>query len=500
MQKIILIFLFLNCNTVNSQTNNLVPNPSFEEYGQCNLGFTNVDVYNPYNGYSHNSVKDWHQPTWGTSDYFHECASGVGQVGVPNNIHGNLNAKDGKAYMGVYAFYRLDTSNMVLGTEYREYIITQLNKKLEAGKSYCVSFYASTSQKVVGSQWTIYATNSFGAYFSSTLDTAYSTYPKPEGLIRVTPPIVPQVEATETMEELGRWYLVQGTFIAQGGEQYITIGNFKNDIETFAHSKKIVSGVVQADHSYFSYYYIDKVSVYEMDKLHLFKDTLHICAQSLPKQVKSIYEIDTYQWSTGETSAAGTVTGTGTYTVSGSLDGCPILDTIEVVLDDPLVVDLGAEKVNNCEVGQLQPVVLRNVGQLPNYVWSLPSLGEDSLVVKYPNTYRLTSTNACGSFVDEVEILGCEPSDIYVPNVFKPDAIGENNHFMAYGWNWTFETLQVFDAWGHLVYSETNPIRGWDGYIKDKKANTGVYVWILTYHGINDDKILKKYGDVTVVW
>ncbi|MGQ0828229.1 MAG: T9SS type A sorting domain-containing protein [Bacteroidota bacterium] len=94
-----------------------------------------------------------------------------------------------------------------------------------------------------------YATDGIGAYFS---DTAILTSSF------VVLPFTPQVYnpsgniITDTMN----WTKVGGSFIAVGGERYIIIGNFKNDLTT---NTSIVngSGMVQNNGGF----YIDDVSV-----------------------------------------------------------------------------------------------------------------------------------------------------------------------------------------------------------------------------------------------
>jgi hypothetical protein len=501
MQKIILIALLLYCFTSTAQIFNYVPNSGFEEHYRCPIGLDGLDRYY-WGNYSQDILEYWYQPSNGTTDYFHECSNY--DMGVPDNFFGYQEAKEGKAYIGLLAYHvRYEYPDSFV---YREYAHTKLLKPLEADKTYCVSFYAALDRDSILSNEvsTIYATKSLGINISKTLDTFYT--PLKYGLIPVIPPLEPQIEATEYLEEYGKWYLIRGLYKAKGGEQYITIGNFRNNEETLAMSKILHYGdTLLESHEYVSYYFIDKVTIYEENANLLFAEkNIQLCIDSLPKQIKSSSILDSYQWSTGQTSAAVTVTGAGKYSVVGSIEGCPVVDTIEVTVDEPLTVDIGEERIVNCKFGITTPIILRNNGPLPQYAWSInypiyESMA-DSFVVTKPNTYRLFSKNTCGSYYDEVLIVGCPESGIYVPNVFKPDAIGENANFMPSGWSWVFENLQVFDAWGHQVYSETNPTRGWDGYIEGKKANIGVYVWILTYHGIYDDKILKKYGDVTVVW
>jgi len=62
--------------------------------------------------------------------------------------------------------------------------------------------------------------------------------------------------------------LIADTIIATGGEKYITIGNFSNDLQT---SDTLIGNTVFT----FAYYYIDDVSVYYCDTI-VVVDTLSI--------------------------------------------------------------------------------------------------------------------------------------------------------------------------------------------------------------------------------
>jgi hypothetical protein len=492
MPKISLLLIgLLLTNIAVAQVKNLVPNGNFEEYLKIPTGFSEINRFSEPT----KSLNNWFCPSYGTSDYFHQATPT--ETGIPQNSIGYQPAKDGKAYAGFLLFYTNDTT--VSSNETREYLSVKLTKPLEAGKTYCISFYASSADKFTYNiQASIYASKAIGVYLSSTLDTIYSSLTNNAGLI----PVTPQIEDTEIMDDLERWYLVSGNYVAQGGEQWLTIGNFNDELSTISKSKKIIIvSYNEPEYTCFSYYYVDKIGVYEESDITLFRDSsIAICSNSLPYQLNTPFPLDSYHWSTGGNSPAVTIDKAGLYSMYGSLDGCMVRDSFKITLDDPIDVDLGEDVIYNCLNGVLQPVKLQNKTPLLDNDWLFSSSNLDTIVVSYPNFYQLTSKNACGTFSDEVELKGCEPSDIYVPNVFKPDAISENNHFRAYGLNWVFESLQVFDVWGHQVYSESNPTQGWDGYVRGKLANSGVYMWILTYHKYDSDILLRKYGDVKLVW
>ncbi|MFN0016046.1 MAG: gliding motility-associated C-terminal domain-containing protein, partial [Saprospiraceae bacterium] len=68
---------------------------------------------------------------------------------------------------------------------------------------------------------------------------------------------------------------------------------------------------------------------------------------------------------------------------------------------------------------------------------------------------------------------------VFVPNVFSPDQDGLNDLFLPNFAPVAFEQyrLDVYDRWGSLVFSTTNPGDGWDGRHRGMLCAMGVYVY-----------------------
>lgn len=221
---LILLLLILFCKY--SFTQNLVPNPSFEDTIQCPAGTS-----------SFNSSMNWISPTIASPDHFHSC--NTSNVGVPSNGFGWQTARTGNSYTGI------TTSDFVSSNEYREYIQCELISPLNAGQQYEVSFFVSLSE---GSGK---ACDNIGAYLSSTQISSSSNLTllySPQITSPINDPITSKTEWTE----------ITGTFIATGGEKYITIGVFTTNANT---NWVNVSGGWLFE----PYYYIDDVSVFKVD-------------------------------------------------------------------------------------------------------------------------------------------------------------------------------------------------------------------------------------------
>jgi len=221
---------------------NLVPNPSFEILDTCPT--TEGQLFHAI---------PWFSPTYNTinypmSDFFNTCAPQfpVGAnvpVGVPFNCRGYEYPHTGNSYAGACVYSDYD--------ETREYISVKLNYKLQPGLTYCLGYYVSLSnydttiQPNGGSRFAI---DCMGIYISDTIIHLNTWYAIP-----VTPQIINP--PSNFLSDTTNWMLVSGTYIAHGGEQYITIGNFKNDSNTQSYN----FGNIIPNHG--AYYYIDDVSV-----------------------------------------------------------------------------------------------------------------------------------------------------------------------------------------------------------------------------------------------
>lgn len=217
--------MFLFKNEFVSQTN-LIKNSSFEQYTnlQCTGGFT--------------TITDW--STIQSPDYFSVyCPNNF--RGVPINTFGNSYAKNGNSYVGIEVYYDHPT------IEIKEYIYQHLSAPLKADTTYCLSFFlkfasnTTISIKNVGSLFTVNAPSTGGAWYMAA---------------------TPQVQNTASFyTDTTNWVELQGCFIAQGGEEYLTIGNFNSNINTdtaTAYSNNPLTGTG----SHISYYYIDSVSLW----------------------------------------------------------------------------------------------------------------------------------------------------------------------------------------------------------------------------------------------
>jgi hypothetical protein len=235
VKKFLLLFYSL-LFSANVFGQNLVPNPSFEVFSAC------PDTFVGSGGSNLSACNFWMNPGGFTPDYLNGCDTNIAnpRYGVPINQYGFQYAKTGTAYSGVISSY------LYTGDSVREYIEVKLLDSLIAGKNYLVSFFVSLADR------SRYAANDIGVFFSDTL-ISMSSYPYPL-------PFTPQIQNnpfSNPLTDTTNWIEIKDTFTAQGGEQYILIGNFKNDANTDTTN----IDVTNPDTDPWAYYYIDYVSV-----------------------------------------------------------------------------------------------------------------------------------------------------------------------------------------------------------------------------------------------
>lgn len=222
-----LLLLLMMTSPVSSQ--NLVPNPSFEEF---RYDWFNMTLYCCADHWLPSWRREWQQWPYCHDDYvtiLSECYNYY-YLQTPRTGYGQV-------YTIVFHYP---------GIPQRRYNQVKLKQQLKPDAQYCVSFYVKLYRL------SHYAVGNFSAYFSN--DTLYPS--APQTCLFLTPQIdisVPIV--TDTVN----WLKISGNFIAQGNENFIAIGNFLDDQNT---NYAICNN---SPYSSSSVYFFDDVAVYPCD-------------------------------------------------------------------------------------------------------------------------------------------------------------------------------------------------------------------------------------------
>jgi OOP family OmpA-OmpF porin len=251
-RKILFIFLILSSI---GKAQSLVVNGDFEEFRSCPIDFNQSNLY---------SISNWMQVGIGTPDYFNACSR---QVGVPKNVFGNEPAHSGSGYAGLILF-------SVKDKEYREYLFTKLTKKLNRGDVVCVEAYLSCAE------YAQCIADQFGFHFSE------QPFTNTGG---TSLNLIPSINGPRLFfyDNPNGWLKVGNVYTAQGGEEYLTIGNFSSDKNT-----KVLKRTAQnVGFSEWAYVYIDDVTVRQVkrkEECSCENDMLAETVVNPPNQLKEV--------------------------------------------------------------------------------------------------------------------------------------------------------------------------------------------------------------------
>ena len=129
-----------------------------------------------------------------------------------------------------------------------------------------------------------------------------------------------------------------------------------------------------------------------------------------------------------------------------------------------------------------------------NYLWQDGSFA-DSYTVNKEGLYWVNAKNTDGcSAADSIKIIS-DCGEIYFPSAFTPNGDYRNDFFGPLGnlaaiKNYSFI---IYDRWGNIVFSTTNPFIKWDGYSKSRVKNNGAtYVWFAHFDYREQINIQRK--------
>ncbi|MGB7394817.1 MAG: OmpA family protein [Pricia sp.] len=223
----IFVFIFFFSTVISSQ--NLVLNPSFEEFEACPARLGNFAA----------DVRFWSVPTEGSTDYFNACSTAMG---TPINFNGEQSADFGQGYAGLYLYAPDD---------YREYLQAELLETLESGKEYRISFYISLAERsdfAVREFGVLFAKDKLEIHIKKELSKGHWYRQKGNAYNYM------EIRYTQFYSDTEDWVEISTRFTAKGTERFLILGNFENNARTRKFETK-------PDAKQGAYYYVDRVKV-----------------------------------------------------------------------------------------------------------------------------------------------------------------------------------------------------------------------------------------------
>jgi len=229
----------LFCCEAKTQTN-LVYNGDFEIYDTC------PTITSSPGNYQIEHCLGWYSPTYATSDYYNSCAVAI--VEVPQNGFGFQIPFLGNAYCGILNQY---CSQPSCDGWWVEYIQSKLNIPLVKGINYIFS-----CRIVLSDIAHEYAMSKFGALFTNNQISKIDAKP----FTNITPQI--KNPYTNYLRDTLNWLEIKGSFTAEGGEQFITLGFFPDTL--ILDTLRFTNDDIDTS-NYGNYYYIDDVKLFEKE-------------------------------------------------------------------------------------------------------------------------------------------------------------------------------------------------------------------------------------------
>lgn len=235
MIKLLKIVIFCVC-IPQLQAQNYIPNYSFEDTVPVKV----TPLYLP---------DQWTAATREGWNYLTPFNSNFPNWTAPSNAFGFQNARTGSSFVGIM-IYHLDKK---IRNPRREYMQAQLKQALVKDSSYCFEIHLSHADSS-----NFASRGQLGVYFSNTA-VYYNTFQN----LPYAPQII--VSPTQYVSDKINWVKYSHSYIAQGGEQYITIGNF-NDT-TSLDTIFVGGGNINNINYRNTYYYIDDVWLSHCDSV-----------------------------------------------------------------------------------------------------------------------------------------------------------------------------------------------------------------------------------------
>jgi gliding motility-associated-like protein len=463
MRKCLIIFLPL-LNTalvfITAKGQNLVPNSSFERIKKQPCRYL---IYNRADSLVENLSEyfyDWYTPTGGSSDIWYfsdtittECSRNTKSIGIKPH--------SGRFTAGIYST-AATIRQVLIPPVYREYLQVRLKRPLVKGVVYRAGFYAYVDPRAGD------GSNNLGMFFSTLPPVRIERGPYGQRLIAQ-----PQVNESAVLNDPKQWYKVEGCFTAREAYEYLTIGNFFDDVQTKL--RPVPGGILGGQ----PYYLIDDVFVEVsgvdiLPQIALGNDTTLCPGKSIQYHFPNLPGV-TYTWQDGSEQSSYRVTQTGTYTVSAQISRCVVRDTVRINVEKPVV--LSPDTI----ICRGEALTLKPAHPDSQYVWNDGSR-DSVLVVNQAGVYsvRIPSTGCPLADTVRVDVVDCPG---FVPNVITPNGDGKNEVFvidnLEHSPPWQ---LRVFNRWGVPVYT-ANPYRNtWTG----EHLPAGTYYYELT------NQVLKR--------
>ncbi|MBK0404331.1 gliding motility-associated C-terminal domain-containing protein [Adhaeribacter sp. BT258] len=223
-------------------------------------------------------------------------------------------------------------------------------------------------------------------------------------------------------------------------------------------------------------------------RINIHADSI-LCANSpLALRDRSGLVLDSYLWSTGDTTATIAVNQSGKYWLRATTNcgAQTVSDTVmvtQIAFPQPTLTHDTA-LCQNSEVlinATLPGAVYRWHDGSTNAIYRATKPG----IYHVDVTYQTCTKRFSGKIGDHEKLL--------LPNIFTPNNDGRNETFAPMEMCGVGSgKLKIYNRWGQLLYETSEINKGWNGRVNGQKTADGVYFYLLEYANFRNEQKMKK--------
>lgn len=211
--------------------------------------------------------------------------------------------------------------------------------------------------------------------------------------------------------------------------------------------------------------------------------------------------VDSYSWSTGETSPTIDVDLPGVYSVEVTVGNCTNSDTINISLIPSVETALLSDSVLCLDKTNVLSLSIDS--EWYEITWNSNSSGNSYTVPEnHPTSIIYEVSSACEVIIDTVQLTYEDCACLlFVPNSFTPDGNEFNNSFQIISdCNLSYFQLMIFNRWGELIFESSDINYSWDGTYNGAICPFGLYNWKVTYRpDVDSSETVVKHGHVNII-
>ena len=405
---------------------NLVENPGFEQYNNCVYRFNSrsllpiIEEYPFTPGYRPGTGA----PGWSS---VRPCRTVMHLLPCHRNAwvrQTPLVVRDSSWYIphSGNSYIVLQTYDPSYFNDGRSYAQGTLRRPLRAGCTYRVSLWARISAIIGDIVFSLAptSTDNLGIHFTERLSGVTSNPRTGGGPPLLRPAQVNLLPSGTLLTDTVMYTKLSGTFVAQGGEQYFTLGNFEPDAST------TVRRLRPSGYPPVARLALDDVSVEAVPPAGLLPllgpaPVLGACAGSGPAALTAAPGFGAYRWNTGQTTRSIPLTQPGRYVVTADFGCGTVQDSVEVRRYSPTQTPLLGLAAPPAPLCPGQTLALSALPGFTDYRWADGATGA-TRTFGQPGRYRLSARTADGCLVRDSVTISILPPP-FVPAYLPADTL-----------------------------------------------------------------------------